>query len=283
MQAYLYYCIYIYYYYYISGIAQTTHIAVFGKRKTATVVPTTFEEITKVSSFIDHEIRNILTAIIGIGEYLSDNVVSIQESMKPKVSSVERDKRVLSLERNVASLNDACELLTDVVNNGMDIRKLQEGKLLANQVPYRFSDLVERVFHILQPKIAELPDVRCFYKLFDRQGWYIFDKHRVQQVLTNLLTIALTNTSVGSINVKVVEEGYNRIKISVEDTGKGIAKEKLDTIFDSPFAQDQNGNSSESKNLGLALYLCKILVKEVLKGEIGCQSTVYIYINIIII
>lgn len=136
----------------------------------------------------DRLIRNYLTVIIAVCEYLSDNEQSIRDSMNSDVTQLDRDKRILSLERNVATLNGACASLAEIVNNEMDLRKLQEGKLELCPTESRFSDLIERIFHILQPKMKELPDVKCVYTVFDKQGWYRFDKHRVQQILTNLIS-----------------------------------------------------------------------------------------------
>lgn len=230
-------------------------------------------EMSHVSGFIDHEIRNVLTGIIGIGDYLEENVNDIHKSLIEDNDLNATQIEVDLLDKNIITLNHACELLTSIVNDGMDIRKLREGELLPTLVPYRFSDLVERVFHILQPKMAEAKNVKIQTSIFDKNSYYKFDKHRVQQVLMNFLTNALKYTENGTITVRITEDGYSIVRIAVEDTGRGIPEKRRGVVFDSPFKQIQITDAEKHGGSGLGLFLCKIIVQNVLKGNVGVDSS----------
>lgn len=76
----------------------------------------------------------------------------------------------------------------------------------------------------------------------------------------------------GLIVVNITKEGNNKIKFSVEDANCKMSKEKMDKIFSTSFLQDDKGKDSKS-GFGITIYLTKILVEELLKGEIGCSTT----------
>lgn len=141
-----------------------------------------------VAGFIDHEIRNVLTGVIGVGDYLEEDVSNIHKALVEDNDMEKTEECINSLHKNISTLNHASDLLNSIVNDGVDIRKLREGKIEAMPEPYRFGELIERVFHILQPKIVEAENVKIHASIFDKKNYYKFDKHRVQQVLMNFIS-----------------------------------------------------------------------------------------------
>ena len=155
------------------------------------------------------------------------------------------------------------EFLLQLIGDILDISKIESGKLEFIYTSFRLNEIFqpqERAFSFR----AE-PGVRIIFET-DGNDYYIeSEKTRLTQVLTNFLSNAVKFTSSGSIRFgyRLTETG---IYVYVTDTGSGIAKKHLSTVFDRFVKLDMF-----KQGTGLGLSICKTIIS-ILKGEIGVES-----------
>jgi two-component system CheB/CheR fusion protein len=207
---------------------------------------------------MSHEIRTPMNGIIG----------SIELALMREPSSSVRN--YLDMGRKSA-LN-----LLDIVNDILDLSKIEAGKFELQKQPFDLDQCVAEVVEALA-SIAERKGVDL------RQGidsevprQLVGDAVRLKQVLTNLIGNAIKFTDQGRILVNVEDagragDGRVRIRFSVRDTGIGIAPDRIGHIFDS-FYQANIENQAKYGGTGLGLAISKRLV-DMMDGEIGVESS----------
>lgn len=173
-------------------------------------------------------------------------------------------------------IKDSCEHLLDIVNDILDIAKIESGKFKLDLVPFNLQELIDKlisnfsilahkkfikVIHFLDPAISDIN--------------LIGDPLRLNQILINLLNNALKFTPRGNIIVcaKKISAPVGKIKIqfSVQDTGIGIPENKLDKLFKN-FSQLDDSYTKKYGGTGLGLAICKNLVT-MMNGTIWVTST----------
>jgi len=196
-------------------------------------------------SNMSHEVRTPLNGVIGMSELLLQ-------------SKLDEEQRACA--RNIH--NSAFHLL-DLLNNVLDVAKLQSGKMELHKDRFNLSDCIDQVIDLLKPlahgkKIELMSD-------FNREVplELISDEHRIRQILMNLVNNAIKFTEKGEVVIKTelvnTENGFVQIQLSVIDTGIGIAPDKLDKIFDSFYQVDSSFQKKYSGS-GLGLAICQNLV-----------------------
>lgn len=199
-------------------------------------------------SNMSHELRTPLNAIIGTTHLLIQEQESLHESDHFKV------------------LKDSSEHMLQLVNAVLDFSKLDEGKLEFVQEAFDLNQALtkaaESFISIVQQKNIQLnlltdplPDGKKV----------VGDEMRLKQVLLNLLANAVKFTDVGSVTLRSkihsTTESSAEIRLSVEDTGIGIAREKLAMIFES-FTQADAATTRKYGGSGLGLSICRELVRK---------------------
>ena len=202
------------------------------------------------SAFIanmSHEIRTPLNAIVGFSTLLA------------QADTEEEKQEYLQI------IQSSNEFLLQLIGDILDISKIESGKLEFVYTTFRLNEIFqpqERAFSLR----AE-PDVKVCFET-DGNDYYIeSEKTRLTQVITNFLSNAIKFTSSGSIRFgyRITETG---IYAYVTDTGTGIAKEHLSSVFDRFVKLDMF-----KQGTGLGLSICKTIIS-MLKGEIGVESEV---------
>lgn len=224
--------------------------------------------------YVNHELRNPLQGIMGIAEISLDEVsdLNIQDELQTK-----KKEGILS---NLHTLVKTTHYMKHIIDDILDIRKLEEGKVDLNIQKLTISSLLLNVYKTIKPKTQEHQDIE--FKVFINDecvesdlGKIVSDItlesdiYRIQQILLNFLTNSLKFTSKGYVHLKV-EDDEDFVKFSVVDTGRGIPKDKMNGLFN-PFIQTSSNDASRYGGIGLGLYLCKMLTN-LLKGTIGCTS-----------
>lgn len=199
---------------------------------------------------IMHEIRTPLTLILAPLENVMRSEGSIQEAM-PQLRIIEKNgKRLLNL-----------------VNQLMDFRKVESGKMELNLQPYNLKPLVESVYQRFLP-LAEIKNITIKISLSECYGYV--DSEAFVKIVSNLLTNALKYTSTYIwINMYINQENY--IVLEVKDNGQGIIASDHEKIFQPFYQSSSNGKSTDNIGTGVGLSLVKKLVEQ-MDGRLKLES-----------
>ena len=195
------------------------------------------------------------------------NSINIISSILKKNSKNNLDEeQIKSLEIINSCGNDLLYLINDV----LDLSKLEAGEISLNYDEVNFTSFINTIYETILPQMQERKlDFTCEIDSTIKKIYT--DRHRVNQIVKNLLSNSLKFTHKGSIKLTVKDENEN-IRIIVEDEGIGIPKEKLNHIFDR-FKQVDESTTRKYGGTGLGLSICKELTV-LLKGTIEVNSTV---------
>jgi len=205
---------------------------------------------------MSHEIRTPMNSVIGLANLLLRS--PLEGSQK----------------KYVRMIQSASEQLMSIINDILDISKIEAGKMSLESVPFNLREVISNVNNILVMK-AEEKGLKIRIEIEDSIPQYIKgDPSRLAQVLINLVGNSIKFTSQGYIAVKVSLkqrlENVDLILFEVTDTGIGISKEKAENIFES-FTQADSDTSRKYGGTGLGLTISRQLV-ELQGGNIGLES-----------
>lgn len=202
-----------------------------------------------------HEIRTPLNAITGFAGIL--------------LKLFKQDRVDKNFEEYLNIIIKSGNTLTEVINNVLDLSKIESGKMEVNKIPFDLQVVVKGAFCIFK-HVALEKKIDFQYSIESQVKTFILsDRVKLNQILTNLLGNAIKFTDSGSIDLKV-EKSNESILFTVEDTGIGIPSDRLKTIF-TPFEQIDSSLIRKYEGTGLGLAISKKMV-EVLGGEIWVNS-----------
>jgi signal transduction histidine kinase/CheY-like chemotaxis protein len=221
-------------------------------------------------SNMSHELRTPLNATMGFVDFLS----------KTKLETDQREA--------IEIIQSSCGLLLILINDILDISKLESGKIILNFTPFELKSSIEEVHVLLNHKAKE--NLNSFSLKYDSRipKHLIGDSVRLKQIFINLISNSIKFTKNGKIKTKIKlleETEYNvKLKISVKDTGIGIPARKLQEIFER-FVQADKETSIKYGGTGLGLSISKNLVelfqgKLKVKSKVGIGSTFYFEISL---
>ncbi len=212
------------------------------------------------SSFLanmSHEIRTPLNGIIGMADLVL----------------MDKDLSVLQLER-VQDIKLSGESLLDIINEILDISKIEADRLDLEQIEFNLRDILQKVIRLLSVKIFQ--DKLEFVCDIDPEIPNILmgDPIRIRQILINLVGNAIKFTDKGNVTISVkqrkITDSFITLEFSVEDTGIGIPEDKIGDLFTS-FSQVDSSTTRKHGGTGLGLSISKKLVAK-MGGEINVTS-----------
>ncbi|MFN9778892.1 MAG: response regulator [Alphaproteobacteria bacterium] len=206
---------------------------------------------------ISHEIRTPLNGIIGMAQLLTLG------NLPPKQAQFSR-----------VILTSAETLLT-MINDILDLSKIEAGKVSLETVTFSLQKVLAEAADLVAPKSREKKIAMLLRIAPDVADVVKGDPHRLRQVVLNLASNAVKFTSQGHVCISVIragtsESGEQRVKVSVWDTGIGIAPEVQKRLF-TKFTQADSSTTRTHGGTGLGLSICHQLVT-LMQGEIGVNS-----------
>jgi signal transduction histidine kinase len=209
---------------------------------------------------MSHELRTPLNAIIGITEMLIEDVI---------------DKDNNALDEPLTRVNGAGRHLLDLINELLDVSKIEAGKIDLHMETFNITELIKDVSATVKPMLDTNHDTLEIKNLTEKDDM-LSDKKRVMQILLNLLSNAAKFTENGSVTLNAKssnEDDSEYIIFDVIDTGTGIPADKIDKIFDeySQVKSSKSPKSSKFASTGLGLNISRKLAR-IMGGDITVTS-----------
>ncbi len=223
---------------------------------------------------VSHELRTPLNAVIGLSQLLQDDAADMEIAG--------------DFLTDLETINAAGRHLLELINDILDLSKIEEGKMTLYPETFEIATLINNVVQTVKPLIEKngnILEIGCDPQL----GTMFADQTRVRQVLLNLLSNAAKFTTNGKVTLRIWTEKEDKggdylqekIIFTVSDTGIGITYHQQEQLF-KPFTQ---GDASTTKKyggtgLGLAIsrHFCQMMGGEILlKSEPGSGSTFTVY------
>ena len=207
-------------------------------------------------SNMSHEIRTPMNAISGMAEFIL------------------RDSRDEEARRHAATIKSASRSLLAIINDILDLSKIENGKMEIIETPCMLSSLLHDVTTMIRFRLEDKPVELNLAVDTNLPSMIYADEVRIKQVLVNLLGNAVKFTDEGSITLKMsgepVDDIHCRLVTEIRDTGIGIREEDLKKIFSS-FTQVDTKRNRSVEGTGLGLAISRRLV-EMMGGKIRVES-----------
>ncbi len=207
---------------------------------------------------MSHEIRTPMNAIMGIADLLAKTPLSPEQNKYVQIFRRSGDN------------------LLNLINDILDLSKVEASQLDLEQIGFSLSDHLEKVIEMVAPRAHE-KNLKLAYDIAPGvSNDLVGDPTRLRQVLLNLLGNAIKFTEAGNVTLKVEPDGDGSVptalRFTVSDTGIGIANDKLANVFER-FSQADSSTTRRFGGSGLGLTISKRLV-EVMGGRIWVASEV---------
>jgi len=205
---------------------------------------------------MSHEIRTPMNSIMGFSELAMD--IAGNPKTKDYLSKIKINS----------------EWLLQIINNILDISKIESGKMELEKIPFDMHDLFASCRTLVLPKAVEKGINLHFYAEPSLGKVPVGDPTRLRQVFVNLLSNAVkfTNSGIVKLFSKIINSAENTITIhfEIKDSGIGMTQEQIERIFD-PFVQAESGTTRKYGGTGLGLSITKNIV-EMMGGKIYIES-----------
>ena len=237
-------------------------------------VKTTIENSNRAKSDflsnMSHEIRSPMNAIVGFSETIINNPVFDEESVR----------------NDIKHISSAGNNLLDIVNNILDISKIESGSQTLDMKEYSLKNILMELSSIIDARLNNRP-LEFNISIDETIPSVLYgDSTKLFQVLLNILTNSVKYTEVGKINLtvnKLVRGDYVTLKFKISDTGFGIKEEDYSKLFEK-FSRLDAAKTNEIEGTGLGLVITKKYV-DLMNGKIwftsqyGAGTTFYVDIE----
>lgn len=204
-------------------------------------------------SSMSHELRTPMNAILGFSQLFD---------FEPNLTSGQRE--------NIREIRKAGQHLLRLINDVLDLAKIESGKLTLSLEPVLPFRVVEECLGLMQAQ-ADARNISLRFDAANMGGVYLHaDAMRLKQVLLNLISNAIKyNRTGGSVTVRFAPEGSEHLLIQVQDTGYGIPESEYEAVFE-PFNR-LGAEETEAEGSGVGLVITKQLI-EMMGGHLRFES-----------
>ena len=202
-------------------------------------------------AMINHELRTPLNGLLGTAELLSDTQLDTHQSGL------------------LSTLHHSGELLRAIINDLLDYSKINAGMMELAIKPFDSRLMTNMLKDIFQHPANEKQLDFSIHFMPDTPQWLLGDEDRIKQIFVNLIGNAIKFTQQGFVSVTIGWQD-EALKFMVRDSGCGIPKDKISTLFQ-PFTQVDNSSNRQHEGTGLGLAICKKLAEQ-MKGWIEVDS-----------
>ena len=187
-----------------------------------------------MTAYFAHELRNPLSAIDCALLAMPDNLPTEAKEL-------------------IFAMKLCSTFMSSIMNNLLDVRKMEEGQLALRYEPFSLSKLVEHIHTMALPTMK--PNVQLIHIAeTENRDWVLGDVHRLEQIMYNIVSNAIKYTRAGSVTIYAGWDTLNNVRLECRDTGPGIPKEEQASLFE---RFTQRGGAPGS---GLGLAIAKKLV-----------------------
>ena len=206
---------------------------------------------------MSHDIRTPMNVILGYNQLMKENLT---------------DPKLLDYQKKI---EQSGKLLLSIINNVLDMARIESGKMEIDENVERMGDILEEICGVFE-SVAKEKNIQIKSEICVTHKNVVCDGTKVREIVINLVSNALKYTLDGGIvTIKVQElpgdkEGYVKIKTEVADTGIGMSKDYIPTIFDS-FSRERSTTIGKIGGTGLGMSIVKRMV-DMMDGTIEVNS-----------